>query len=67
LTSTTQISNEALGALQRALYERGTSPALVALVTFGIRTTPFQGPSELLTAVREKMNSHNDLWEELKR
>jgi hypothetical protein len=49
------------------LYERGTAPALVALVTFGLRTTPYQKPSQLLAAVRAKLNSHKDLWEELQR
>ena len=62
-----QVSIEDLGRLQRALYERGTSPALVALVTFGMRTTPFQKPSKLLAAVREKLNSHDELWNELRR
>ena len=62
-----QVSMEDLARLQRALYERGTSPALVALVTFGMRTTPFQKPSKLLVAVREKLNSHEELWNELLR
>jgi hypothetical protein len=62
-----KVSTDELGALQRALYERHTSPALVALVTFGLRTTPFQKPSLLLAAVREKLNSHNELWQELRR
>ena len=62
-----QVSMEDLSRLQRALYERGTSPALVALVTFGMRTTPFQKPSKLLVAVREKLNSHEELWNELRR
>ena len=62
-----QVSAEELGTLQRALYERQTSPALVALVTFGIRTTPYQEPSLLLAAVREKLNSHTELWNELRR
>jgi len=62
-----KVSTEVLGALQRALYERQTSPALVALVTFGLRTTPYQKPSMLLSAFREKLNSHNELWNELRR
>jgi len=62
-----KVSAEVLGALQRALYERQTSPALVALVTFGLRTTPYQKPSMLLSAFREKLNSHNELWNELRR
>lgn len=60
-----QVSTEALGSLQRALYERRTAPALVALVTFGLRTTPYQKPNELLSAVKEKLNSNPGLWNEL--
>ena len=60
-----QVSTEALGGLQRALYERGTERSLVALVTFGLRTTPYQQPSELLAAVKEKLNSNPKIWEEL--
>eukprot|EP00622_Pseudochattonella_farcimen_P004121 FR739443.1.p1 GENE.FR739443.1~~FR739443.1.p1 ORF type:complete len:279 (+),score=19.23 FR739443.1:123-839(+) len=62
-----QVSTEALGGLQKALYERRTSPALVALVTFGLRTTPFQRPSNLLSAVKEKLNSNPGLCNELRR
>uniref|UniRef100_A0A7S2ANS2 WW domain-containing protein n=2 Tax=Octactis speculum TaxID=3111310 RepID=A0A7S2ANS2_9STRA len=61
-----QVSPEALGSLQRALYERRTSPALVALVTFGLRTTPYQKPSRLLSAVYEKLVSHSELWSDLR-
>mmetsp|Transcript_110002 Transcript_110002/g.320193 ORF Transcript_110002/g.320193 Transcript_110002/m.320193 type:complete len:226 (-) Transcript_110002:775-1452(-) len=60
-----QVSTEALGSLQRALYERRTAPALVALVTFGLRTTPYQKPNELLSVVKEKLNSNPGLWKEL--
>jgi len=62
-----QVSAECLGRLQRALYERGTSPALTALVTFGLRTNPHQEAGALLGAVREKLNTHDELWFELRR
>mmetsp|Transcript_723 Transcript_723/g.2318 ORF Transcript_723/g.2318 Transcript_723/m.2318 type:complete len:449 (-) Transcript_723:274-1620(-) len=61
------VSPEVLGALQRALYERRTSPALVALVTFGLRTAPHQKPSTLLSSVKEKLSSHSELWNELRK
>lgn len=60
-----QVSADTLTDLQRALYERRTPPALVALVTFGLRTTPLQQPRSLLNAVRDKLNSHAELWKDL--
>lgn len=64
-----QVSTDDLGSLQRALYERHTAPALVACVTFALRTTPrqHQKPSRFLSAVREKLNSHSELWRELQK
>ena len=38
---------------------------MVALVTFGLRTTPYQKPNELLSVVKEKRNSNPGLWKEL--
>mmetsp|Transcript_22779 Transcript_22779/g.45169 ORF Transcript_22779/g.45169 Transcript_22779/m.45169 type:complete len:260 (+) Transcript_22779:388-1167(+) len=61
-----QVSSDVLSELQRALYERQMSPALVALLTFGLRTPPWQHPSRLLTALHEKFNSHDELWQELR-
>lgn len=64
-----QVSTDALGSLQRALYERRTAPALVACVTFALRTTPqqHQKPSRFLSAVKEKLNSHSELWREIQK
>jgi hypothetical protein len=37
------------------------------LVTFGLRTNPYQEAGTLLGAVREKLNTHDELWNELRR
>jgi len=61
------VSNDVLTALQRSLYEKQTPPALVALLTFSLRTPPNQKPSILLALFREKLNCHGELWDELRK
>jgi hypothetical protein len=61
------VSNDVLTALQRSLYEKQTPPALVALLTFSLRTAPNQKPSILLALFREKLNCHGELWDELRK
>mmetsp|Transcript_12896 Transcript_12896/g.15404 ORF Transcript_12896/g.15404 Transcript_12896/m.15404 type:complete len:434 (-) Transcript_12896:197-1498(-) len=61
------VPKDSLTSLQRSLYESHMSPALVALITFSLRTSPYQKPRVLLASFREKLNSHNELRNELRR
>mmetsp|Transcript_29335 Transcript_29335/g.65678 ORF Transcript_29335/g.65678 Transcript_29335/m.65678 type:complete len:502 (-) Transcript_29335:115-1620(-) len=61
-----QVSAAVLVGLQRALYMQGVGPALVALVTLGMRTNPYQDSATLQCVVHEKLSSHKELRDELR-